>query len=127
MRASIRGSCSKVARTTGEVFFQSWAVSAPVTISTRVCQRQLFVGRGGNDAGGQAKRGKIFCTTLVSGIIRIGMKMDTSLTTKPGNQSSRRGAAKLPPLPSSNRTGGFPASGLPENFSREACTGFRGL
>ena len=39
------------------------------------------------------------------------------------NQSSRRGAAKLPPLPSSNRTGGFPASGLPENSQREACTG----
>ena len=27
------------------------------------------------------------------------------------------------PLPSSNRTCGFPASGLPENFQRQACTG----
>src|SRR5439155_6903937 len=32
-------------------------------------------------------------------------------------RSSRGGVAGLPPPPSSNRTGGFPASGLPENFS----------
>src|SRR5579872_1471311 len=32
----------------------------------------------------------------------------------------------LPPLPSSNRTGRFPASGFPENIQRQACTGSYG-
>ena len=32
--------------------------------------------------------------------------------------NGRVGEGREPPPPSSNRTGGFPASGLPENFSR---------
>ena len=31
-----------------------------------------------------------------------------SCDIRDGDRSSRRGAARLPPLPSSNRTGGFP-------------------
>ena len=39
-----------------------------------------------------------------------------------GRESSSEGAGTLPPPPSSNRTGGFPASGLPELLCHNTCT-----
>ena len=49
-----------------------------------------------------------------------------SILRKRAGRASRGGAAALPPPPSSNRTGRFPASGLPENCRLEACTRISG-
>jgi hypothetical protein len=81
---------------------------------------------GTNDLCGFAALRELIFQPFTTREIPSLITSQTVAPEKGDSRASRGGAATLPPPPSSNRTGRFPASGLPENCQREACTRISG-